>query len=149
MLIFFNKHEVIPEIRPDPSPSHNDIQSMINFVLKRQAKNTDKLLSRWIEEWDGKKHYATSVNSFSSTYVVSFTQTNLHTSGPSTGGTSMPNPSAQPVNHFHRRTTIGKGIRKPHLVFLCQTLPRPRTPPGATAEHIRTLAATTKPHTLP
>jgi hypothetical protein len=93
-LIFFNKPEVIPEVRPDPSPSHNDIQSMINFTLERQAKNTDELLSRWIEEQDGKKHDATSVNPFSSTCVVSFTQTNLHTSDPSTGGMSMLNPSA-------------------------------------------------------
>jgi hypothetical protein len=33
--IVFHKPEVIPEVRPDPSPSHNDIQSMINFVLQR------------------------------------------------------------------------------------------------------------------
>jgi hypothetical protein len=42
----------------------------------------------------------------SSTCIVSFTQTNPHTSGASAGGTSMPHPSAQPVNHFHSRTTI-------------------------------------------
>jgi hypothetical protein len=28
--IIFNKPEVITEVRPDPSPSRNDIQSMIN-----------------------------------------------------------------------------------------------------------------------
>jgi hypothetical protein len=33
--IIFHKAEVIPEVRPDPSPSRNDIQSMINFVLER------------------------------------------------------------------------------------------------------------------
>jgi hypothetical protein len=48
-----------------------------------------------------KKLDATSVNPSSSTYAVSFTQTNPYTSGASAGGTSMPNPSAQPVNHFH------------------------------------------------
>jgi hypothetical protein len=53
-----------------------------------------------------KKLDATSVNPSSSTCDVSFTQTNPHTSGPSAGGTLMPNPSAQPVNHFHSRTTI-------------------------------------------
>jgi hypothetical protein len=58
-----------------------------------------------IEEWDEKKPNAIEVNP-SSTCVVSFNQTNSHTSGPSMGGTSMPNPSAQPVNHFHSRTTI-------------------------------------------
>jgi hypothetical protein len=74
---------------------------MIDSALERQAKSTDELLRRLIEERDGKKLDATSVNPSSSTYAVSFSQTNPHTSGPSTGGTSMPNPSAQPVNHFH------------------------------------------------
>jgi hypothetical protein len=54
----------------------------------------------------GKKPDATKVNPSSSTCDVSFTQTNTRTSGPSAGDTSMPNPSAQPVNHFHNRTTI-------------------------------------------
>jgi hypothetical protein len=49
---------------------------------------------------------ATSVNLFSSTYAVSFTQTNSHTSGPLVGGMSMPNPLAQLVNHLHSQTTI-------------------------------------------
>jgi hypothetical protein len=42
------------EVRPNPSPSLNDVQNMINFVLKRQAKSTDQLLRRLIEKWDGK-----------------------------------------------------------------------------------------------
>jgi hypothetical protein len=58
-----------------------------------------------IEERDGKKPDATKVNP-SSTFAVNFTQTNTHTSGPSLSGTSMPNRSAQPVNHFHSQTTI-------------------------------------------
>jgi hypothetical protein len=74
---------------------------MIDSALERQAKSTDELLCRLIEEWDEKKLDATSVNPSSFTYAVSFSQTNPHTSGPSTSGTSMPNPSAQPVNHFH------------------------------------------------
>jgi hypothetical protein len=49
----------------------------------------------------GKKPDATKVNPPSSTCVVSFTQTNPYTSGPSAGNTSSSNPSAQPVNHFH------------------------------------------------
>jgi hypothetical protein len=92
--IVFNKPEVTPEVRPVPSPSHNDIQIMINSALKRQAKSIDELLHRLIEEWDGKKLDTTSANPSSSTSAVSFTQTNPHTSGPSAGGTSMPNPSA-------------------------------------------------------
>jgi hypothetical protein len=79
---------------------------MINYVLERQAKSIDELLRRLIEEWDGKKLDNTSVYHSSSTCAVSFTQTNSHTSGPSAGATSMSNPSAQPVNHFHSRTTI-------------------------------------------
>jgi hypothetical protein len=33
--IVFNKTEVTPEVRPDPLPSRNDIQSMINSALER------------------------------------------------------------------------------------------------------------------
>jgi hypothetical protein len=104
--IIFNKPEVIPEVWPDPWPSRNDIQSMINSALERQAKSTDKLLCWLIEERDGKKLDATSVNPSSSTCVVSFTQTNPHKSDASVGGTSMPTSFAQPVNHFHSQTTI-------------------------------------------
>jgi hypothetical protein len=106
MPIIFNKPEVIPEVRSNPSLSHNDVQLMINSALERQPKSTDELLHRLIEERDEKKLDATSANPSSSICVVSFTQTNPHTSGPSTGDTSMPKPSAQPVNHFHSRTTI-------------------------------------------
>jgi hypothetical protein len=162
-LIIFNK----PEVRPDPSPSHNDVQSMINSALERQAKSTDELLHRLIEERDSKKLEATSINTSSSTCAVSFTQTNLHISGASAGGTSMPNHSAQPMNHLHSRTTnegsaptfgchnklrlacLGKSIHKPHLVFLYKTSPQPHTPPGAMAELTRTLATTTKSHIPP
>jgi hypothetical protein len=65
---------------------------MINFALESQARGTDELLHRLIQERDGKKLDATSVNP-SSTCVVCFNQSNPHTSGPSVGGTSMPNPS--------------------------------------------------------
>jgi hypothetical protein len=88
--IIFNRPEVIPEVRPNPSLFHSDVQVMINSTLERQAKSTDETdewLRRLIEERDGKKHDATS-----STCTVSFTQTNPHTSGPSVGGSSMPNP---------------------------------------------------------
>jgi hypothetical protein len=79
---------------------------MINSALERQAKSTDELLRRLIEARDGKKLDASNVNPSSSTCVVSFTQTNSHISGPSVGGTSMPNRSTQLVNYFHSRTTI-------------------------------------------
>jgi hypothetical protein len=82
-------------------PSLNDVQNMINSAIERQAKSTDELLHNLIEERDGKKLYASSANPSSSTCAVSFTQTNPHASGPSMGGTSMPNPSIQPMNHFH------------------------------------------------
>jgi hypothetical protein len=59
-----------------------------------------------IEERGGKKPDATKVHPSYSTCAISFTQTNPHTSDPLASGTSMPNPSAQPVNHFHSRTTI-------------------------------------------
>jgi hypothetical protein len=43
-----------PEVWPNPSPSLNDVQVKINFALERQAKSTDELLRRLIEERDGK-----------------------------------------------------------------------------------------------
>jgi hypothetical protein len=79
---------------------------MINSALKRQAKGTDEQLRRLVEERDGKKQSDANINPSSSTSVVNFTQTNPHTSGPSVGSTTMSNPSAQLMNHFHNRTTI-------------------------------------------
>jgi hypothetical protein len=117
--IIFNKPEVIPEVRPDPSPSHNDIQFVIDSVLERQANSTDKLLHRLTEERDKKKPDTTNVNPSSSTCAVSFTQTNPHTSDQSAGGTSMPNLLAQSVNHFHSQTTI-EGL-SPSFVMPQQT----------------------------
>jgi hypothetical protein len=120
-----------------------------------------------IEEWDGKKLDATSANPSSSTCAISFTQTNPHTSGPSAGSTSMPNSSAQPVNHFHSRTTIegsapslgmpqqtnpaclGKSISTPHQDLLYPTLVWNHIPPGIMAGHTLNLIATTQLHTLP
>jgi hypothetical protein len=99
--IIFNGLEVIPEVRPNLPLPHNDVQVMMNYALETQEKSTDELLCRLIEERDGKKLDVTSANPSSSTCAVSFTQTNPHTSGPSVGGTSMPNRSTQPVNHFH------------------------------------------------
>jgi hypothetical protein len=80
---------------------------MINSALEREVKSTDELLCMLIEERDGKKHGSIGVNpsssssSSSSSCVVSFTQTNPHTSGTSVGATTTPNPFGQPVNHFH------------------------------------------------
>jgi hypothetical protein len=54
MLIVFTKPKVIPEVRLNPSPSLNDIQNMINSALEMQAKSTDELVHRLIEERDGK-----------------------------------------------------------------------------------------------
>jgi hypothetical protein len=79
---------------------------MINSALERQAKSIDEMLRRLIEERDGKKLDTTSANPSSSTCALNFTQTNPHTSGLSAGGTTMPNPSAQLMNHFHSQTTI-------------------------------------------
>jgi hypothetical protein len=93
-LSIFRKPEVIPELRPDPSPSRNDIQSMINSALEKQAKSTNELLHRLIEERHGKKLDATSINPSSSSGAFSFAQTNPQTSGTSVGGTIMRHPSA-------------------------------------------------------
>jgi hypothetical protein len=92
--IIFNKPEVILEVWPNPSPSRNDVQVMINSALGRQAKSIDELFCRLMEERNGKKLDVSSINPSSSTCAVSFTQTNPHKSDPSAGGTSMPNPTA-------------------------------------------------------
>jgi hypothetical protein len=52
--IVFTKPEVIPEVRPNPLASLNDVQNMINYALERQVKNTNELMRRLIEEQDGK-----------------------------------------------------------------------------------------------
>jgi hypothetical protein len=114
-------------VRANPSPSLNDVQVMINSALEKQAKSTNELLCRLIEERDGKKHGHSSVNPSSSTCIVSFTQTNPHTSGPSAGDTSMPNPSAQSMSHFHSRTSMyGQGYTHTALSF---TVPNPSSTP--------------------
>jgi hypothetical protein len=56
---------------------------MIHSSLESQAKNTDGLLDRFIEERDEKKLDTTSANPSSSSRVVNFTQINPHTRGPS------------------------------------------------------------------
>jgi hypothetical protein len=76
MPIIFTKPEVIPKVRLNQSPSLSDVQNMINSTLERQAKSTDELLHRLIEEWDGKKHSDANVNSSSSTCAINFAQTN-------------------------------------------------------------------------
>jgi hypothetical protein len=118
-LIIFNKPEAIPKVQPNPLSSLDDIQNMINFALERQAKSTDELLHRLIMEWDEKKHIDANVNPSSSTCTVNFAQTNPHISGPLVGGTTKPNPSAQPMNHFHSGTTIEGSA--PNLEMLQQT----------------------------
>jgi hypothetical protein len=54
-LIIFNRLDVIPEVWPNTSLSHNDVQVMINYVLERQEKSIDKQMHRLIVERDGKK----------------------------------------------------------------------------------------------
>jgi hypothetical protein len=54
MTIIFDKPEVMPKVRPNPSPSLNDVSNMINSALERQAKSTDESMRRLIEEWGGK-----------------------------------------------------------------------------------------------
>jgi hypothetical protein len=75
---------------------------MINSPLQRQAKSSNEMMCWWIEERDGKKHVDSNVHtSSSSSWAVNFSQTNPQPSGTLAGGTSQPNPSAQPMNHFY------------------------------------------------
>jgi hypothetical protein len=104
-LIVIRKAGITPEVWPNTSLSLNDVQSMINSTLERQARSTDKLFLRLIEEWDGKKLDSFNINP-SSSCAISFAQTNPQTSGTLAGSATMPNSSAQPMNHFHCQTTI-------------------------------------------
>jgi hypothetical protein len=74
---------------------------MINSALERQAKSSDELMHRLIEERDGKKLIDFNVNPSSSSYAVNFAQTNPQTSDTSVGDTTMQNLSAQPMNHIY------------------------------------------------
>jgi hypothetical protein len=49
MPIIIRKAEVTPEVWSNPSLSLDDVQSMINYALERQAKSSDKLMHRLIE----------------------------------------------------------------------------------------------------
>jgi hypothetical protein len=53
-LIIIRNTEVTPEVRPNPPLFLDDVQSMINSALERQAKCSDELVRRLIEEGDGK-----------------------------------------------------------------------------------------------
>jgi hypothetical protein len=83
---------------------------MINSALERQANSTNELLRRLIEERDGNFFYNSNVNPSSSSYAISFAQTNPQTSGTLTGDAIMTNPSARSMNHFHSRTIIEGSI---------------------------------------
>jgi hypothetical protein len=48
--IIICKVDVTPEVRPNPLLSLDDVQFMINPVLERQAKSSDELVHRLIEE---------------------------------------------------------------------------------------------------
>jgi hypothetical protein len=130
--IIIRKAEVTPKVWPNSSLSLDNVQSMINSALERQAKSSDELMSRLIEEQDGKKLADSNVNPSSSSCAVNFAQINPQTSGTSAGSTTMPNPSAHPMNHNHNRNILvlgchnklwpacsGTGTCTPYLSLLC------------------------------
>jgi hypothetical protein len=106
--IAIRKAEVTPEVRSNPSLSHDDVQSMINSTIERQQKSSDELMQGLMEERDGKIVYSNvpPSSSSSSSCTVNFVQTNPQLSGTLTGGTSLPNPSAQSMNYFYSQITI-------------------------------------------
>jgi hypothetical protein len=78
---------------------------MINSALERQAKCSNELMHRLIDERDGKKLVDSNVHT-SSSCDVNFAQTNSQPSGTSLGSTSQPHPSTQPMNHFYSQTDV-------------------------------------------
>jgi hypothetical protein len=63
---------------------------MINSTLEKQAKSSDELMRRLIEEWDEKKLVDSNLP-LSSPCDFNFPQTNPQPSGTSASGTSQPN----------------------------------------------------------
>jgi hypothetical protein len=67
-------------------------------MLERQAKSSDELVRRLIEEQDRKKLADSNINpsssSSSSSCIDNFVQTNPQTSDALASGTTLPNPSA-------------------------------------------------------
>jgi hypothetical protein len=101
MPMIIRKAEVTPEVRSNPSLTLDDVQILINSTLEKQTKSNDELMRRLIEERDRKKLVVSHVHPSSSSCAVNFAQPNPQSSGALMGGTSQPNPSAQPRNHFY------------------------------------------------
>jgi hypothetical protein len=95
--INIRKSEVTSEVRSNPSLSLDDVQVIINSVLERQAKSSNELIHRLIEERDGEKLVDSNVHT-SSSCTINFAQNNSQPSGTLAGGTSQPHPSAKPMN---------------------------------------------------
>jgi hypothetical protein len=76
-LINIHKSEVTPEVWSNPSLSLDDVQVMINSTLERQAKSSNEMMHRLIEEEDGKRPIDSNVHT-SSSCTVNFSQTNLN-----------------------------------------------------------------------
>jgi hypothetical protein len=116
-LIIIRKAEITPEVQPNPSLSLDIVQSMINSTFERQAKSSDELVRRFIEERDGKK--------LADSCAVSFAQTNPQPSGTSVDDTTF---TAEPPLMVSllllgcykklQSASSAKGICKPHLAFL-------------------------------
>jgi hypothetical protein len=63
--IIIRKAEVTPDVRSNTSFSLDDVQSMINSILERQAKSSNELMRRLIEEQNEKKLLDSNVHPFS------------------------------------------------------------------------------------
>jgi hypothetical protein len=167
MPIVFTKPEVIPEIRPNPSPSLNDVQNMINYVLERQVKSTDELLRRLIEERDGENRMLlilihllllallVSLKLIHIQVVYRWAAHQCQTPLPSRWITSTAEPPSRVrflilgCHNKLRLVCMGKGIHTPHLALLYQTLLWPLIPPGLMVKHTLTLAVISKLRTPP
>jgi hypothetical protein len=139
---------------------------MINSASERQGKSSDELMRRLIEERDGKNLLILMLILLLLLALLILLKP-IQTSGTLAGGTTMLNPSAQSMNHFHSQTTTDGSA--PTFGMLQQTMTsmfRQRymhtTPsfsmpnhglapytPGVMAEHTQTTMAITKPFTPP
>jgi hypothetical protein len=165
MPIIIRKAKVTPVVRPNPSLSLNDIQSMINSVLERQARSSVELMHRLIEEWDGKNlMILMSILLLVQLILLKpickqvphlwvTLQCQTHQSSQRTTFTAEPSLMVRLLLLGHHNklwpACSGYGTCTPHLAFPCQTLARPHIPPGVMAGHMQTTMITMKSRTPP
>jgi len=99
------RSQVPPQVTA-PTHSLESIQSMIDTALDRQARASNELMRRLIEERDGKKVADNHANVSSPSGDFHVPQTENPPSVTSVGSAPQAHPQTQPTSHYHSQTTI-------------------------------------------